>query len=88
MKHYAMATEAAFKAASNPEGQTVMRNDNEITAASGSNCGSISGSAGAISGPTTETADAVALDETRHYIVQDSAGGYYLVGLAGLEPAT
>ncbi len=38
--------------------------------------------------PSEETTDAVSLDKERHFIVEDSAGGFYLVGLAGLEPAT
>jgi hypothetical protein len=82
MKHYAMATDAAFKAASSPEGQTVMRTNNEKTGASGSSCGSISSVSGVIEPTIQETADADSPGEIRHYIVQDSAGGYYLVGLA------
>ena len=34
------------------------------------------------------TTDADSLDKEGLFIVEDSAGGFYLVGRAGLEPAT
>ena len=88
MKHYAMATDEAFKAASDPTGQTVSPSTTTNTSASGSSCGSISSISGAIGGSDEATTDADSLDKERHFIVEDSAGGFYLVGLAGLEPAT
>ena len=89
MRHYAMATDEAFQAAADPNGQTVTRNpDQDDTPAGGSSCGSISGISGAIGRTTGATTDADSLDKTQHFIVEDSAGGFYLVGLAGLEPAT
>ncbi|MGB7347313.1 MAG: tyrosine-type recombinase/integrase [Pirellulaceae bacterium] len=88
MKHYAMATDEAFQAASNPDGQTVTRPATKNTAASGSSCGSISGISGAIGDSGQVIANADSHGKTRGFIVQDSAGDYYLVGLAGLEPAT
>ena len=88
MRHYAMATDESFQAAADPEGQTVSRNVADEALASGSPGGSISGISGAIGGTTGATTDADSLDKERHFIVEDSAGGFYLVGLAGLEPAT
>ncbi|WP_144059914.1 tyrosine-type recombinase/integrase [Rhodopirellula sallentina] len=110
MKHYAMATDEAFAAASDPDATTVAsatQSDTTKSEAStgesdasgccpgGSTGGSISGVSGAIK-PETEIA-AVAQNpvktpekpgETGLSIVQDNSGNYYLVGLAGLEPAT
>lgn len=88
MKHYAMATDEAFQAAADPTGQTVTRKPKPNTPASGSSCGSISGISGAIGRTHKGTTDADSPDKTQCFIVEDSAGGYYLVGLAGLEPAT
>lgn len=81
MKHYAMATDEAFKAASNPTGQTVTRNPSK----SGVNCGAYRGISGAIPSDKDKPANVDSVDETQHFIVQDNAGGFYLVGLAGLE---
>ncbi len=88
MKHYAMATDEAFKAAADPSGQTVTRTQTKNTSASGSSCGSKPGISGAIQSFNGKPANAVSDDESRYFIVQDNVGGYYLVGLAGLEPAT
>ena len=88
MKHYAMATDEAFKAASDPNGQTVSKTETKDTSAGGSSCGSKPGISGAIPSNKDETTNAVSHDETGHFIVQDNVGNFYLVGLAGLEPAT
>lgn len=87
MKHYAMATEAAFKAASDPAGSTVVS-----VAGSG---GSIAGVYGAIeqeeeNASTTECHPETPriAGESDFSIVLDSGGAFYLIGQAGLEPAT
>ena len=82
MRHYAMATDESCKAASDPSGQTVTREPQPEKG------GCISGISGAIEPTNQETADADSPGKTGHFIVEDSAGGFYLVGLAGLEPAT
>ena len=83
-----MATDESFQAAADPDGKTVSRNATEDALASGSRGGSISDISVAIGGTAGATTDADSLDEQRQSIVEDSAGGFYLVGLAGLEPAT
>lgn len=83
-----MATDEAFQVAADPAGQTMTRKPTDEALACGSRGGSISGISGAIGGIAGATTDADSFDETRHFIVEDSAGGFYLVGLAGLEPAT
>lgn len=87
MKHYAMATDEAFRAASDPAGTTVADG-----LAPG---GSISGVYGVIE-RKGETAVAAQddhetpqnTDSNGLSIVQDNDGNFYLVGQAGLEPAT
>ncbi len=88
MRHYAMATDESFQAAADPHGQTVSRITTAKALASGSRGGSISGVSSAIGGTTGVTTDADSRDKKRHFKVEDSAGGFYRVGLAGLEPAT
>lgn len=83
-----MATDEAFQTAFDPRGQTLTRAAKTNTPKSGSSCGSISGISGAIGRKAKDAADAISHNETRHFIVQDSAGGVFKVGLAGLEPAT
>ncbi|WP_246419869.1 tyrosine-type recombinase/integrase [Aporhodopirellula rubra] len=102
MKHYAMATDEAFKAASDPEATTVAsgtpkptEESEDATSGTDASGGSISGESGAIE-PEEGTAVVAANPaktpenprENGFSIVQDNNGDYYLVGLAGLEPAT
>lgn len=81
MRHYAMATEESFVATADPEAETV---DRKVTPKSGS----IPGISGAIGGTTDGTNGAHLPDESRFYVVKDSTGGYWLMGVEGLEPPT
>lgn len=91
MKHYAMVTDEAFRAASDPTGTTVA---GEGSPGCSTGC-SISGIYGAIEekGETAvvdqnESETQQNTEENGFSIVQDNDGNFYLVGQAGLEPAT
>jgi hypothetical protein len=90
MRHYTMATDEAFRTAADPAGQTVTRlspADDEV--GNGGCRGScIPAISGAISATADATAEAVLAGKSRVLIVQDSAGGYWLMGDEGLEPPT
>ena len=113
MRHYAMATDEAFIAASRADAQTVSRKvdtteqsanvpdgsesdtDGEVADIAGDarrGGGSIGGSISTQSGDIRRTAEATAgavfTNESGGFIVEDSAGGYWLVGVEGLEPPT
>lgn len=92
MKHYAMTTKEAFKAASAISTEVVddtdARVDDEdaLNVVGGSICGSISSPSGDICQISDEQPTPDSHGETGVEIVRDSAGDYYLVGRAGLEP--
>jgi len=101
MRHYAMATDAAFQAAADPTGQTVSRNaplmgapcpeiltPSEPDTSGGSIGGSIPDPVGAIAGMSGNKETPFSLSENGVSIVQDSRGSYYLMGVEGLEPPT
>ena len=70
------------------DGQAVSRLMDNDKSISGSRCGPISGISGAIPSHKDKTANVVSDDESQYFIVNENVGGYYLIGRAGLEPAT
>ncbi len=91
-----MATDESFLAAANPNGQTVTRKpDHANTENGGCIGGCISGVSGAIgrqkdatTDATTEAILAESAGEKPVFIVEDSNGGFWLMGVEGLEPPT
>ncbi|EMI17381.1 phage integrase family protein [Rhodopirellula maiorica SM1] len=88
MKHYAMETEAAFKAASDPNAKRSGSVHREDTANGGCTGGCIPGISDAIGATADATAKGDLDGDSRVFIVQDSAGHYYLMGDTGFEPVT
>ena len=96
MRHYAMATDESFLAAADPAGQTVSRKPDQANTENGGCIGGcISGVSGAIGrqvdATTDATTEAISADiagEKPVFIVQDSTGGFWLMGVEGLEPPT
>ena len=87
MRHYAMATDESFIAASDPSGSTTSSLPSEPQTR-GVIGGVISGGYGAIERSPQNEETPVLLGKTGVFIVQDSRGSYYLVGDEGLEPPT
>ncbi len=88
MRHYAMATDESFLAASDPTVATVTRKRPPNESAGGSRGGSISAIYGDIGGTTSGTTSTISPRKLREYLVKDGVGNYYLIGLEGLEPST
>ena len=87
MRHYAMATDESFIAASDPNGSTTSSPPSKPQTR-GVIGGVISGGGGAIERSPQNEETPVLLGKTGVFIVQDSRGSYYLVGDEGLEPPT
>lgn len=86
MRHYAMATDESFVAASDPKTVTVTRAASEPSGGCIGGC--ISAGDGAINGAPSNDKAPVSAGKTGALIVQDSSGNYYLMGDEGLEPPT
>lgn len=86
MKHYAMELEESFQAAADPSGKTTSgKLGEERTPLGGCIGGCISGVSGAISRGIPKEKSPVYAGKTGDLIVQDSTGGYWLMGDEGLE---